>query len=675
MHHPNRPARPKRTSILVRVLAGLALALTGVVLVPAAPALADDGTVGGALSGSTTLAHDGAFAGTPGGPGFFAEISVDATLHWTQPAAVNVHWDADKVRQGRNLDPSVAYTRTSPGSMSITYSLGGSAGYDFGGGVTIAPSISKSITTSGTCNLVAGGSSYTCNLASPDVDIVPTTVPAVPYFSINLANVVTVSPATLATLRTATLGDQPAGTNSLDLGEIAVIDPLQLACRAAAGDSLTYSLGDLSATDGLDISTGVGLDFGLTGPLLEKESVFSTIIPVTSQSTSVAMSGPGGAIDMGALKANNIAPTLGTVTGDNGVEGTAIQFGTSATGPCADGATYSWDWGDGTGHGHTATPQHTYTDNGTYTGQVVVTDTTGLTDTKDFTVHVTNANPNVTVLPGAPVTVAWGQPLTLKAQAVDPGAADQPTLTYAWTFGDGDSIDNGGPTATHSWSSVGPRSPSVLVCDKDNGCTPGNFTVNVRQRTTSLSYTGPQAGTWSVSSPLTASLHDEFGNPVNGQPVVFSVDGSSVGTATTNGQGVASLAYVVTKTAGSHNVSASYAGSPLYVGDTTGVQPFTVSAIATTLTYTGGLSGAPNKVVTVSGKVLDALGRPVPNAPVTFTIGTQSTSATTGSTGVATSTIKLVQKPGFYTLTAHWNGVTGTYLGDTATAQFSLNKK
>jgi hypothetical protein len=215
----------------------------------------------------------------------------------------------------------------------------------------------------------------------------------------------------------------------------------------------------------------------------------------------------------------------------------------------------------------------------------------------------------------------------------------------------------------------------VNVCDKDGACTLKTFTVHVRSHATTLAYTGPQAADFSSTSTLTASLEDEFGAPINNAPVVFKVDGATVGTATTNASGHASLDYVVTKTAGGHTVSASYAGSGLYDADTSADTPFTVSAMASDITYTGGLKGAPNKAVAVSAKVVDALGRPLAGYPVTFTIGSQTVSATTNTAGVAATQIVLTQKPGFYPLTATWAGDPGKYLGDTTTAQFSLNKK
>jgi PKD repeat protein len=659
------------------LMAAVALALAGLVAAPAA-AFADSGSIPTSLQGAGPIGSQ-TYSFTSGALSGSATFAADA--QWSQPAAVAVDWDPDKVRQGRNLDPTVAYTRPSTGTLSITYSVHGDLYLDTDIG-TLHMGLGESITASGPCALETSGAAYSCHLESGDVHVFdPSDFGyGLPYLDLNMIADVTVTPDALATLRTAKTPSQIVGTHQLNLGESSQVDPLLVGCKIPAGDDLAYQLGGFSSTPGLHVVSKVGIHAGFIVPVAPpapgyRLEVYSDTVTVATSDASLDMTGDGGAVDMGAIKANNIAPTLGAVSAPDGVEGTPIQFSTSATGPCADGATYSWDFGDGSGPGHTATPQHRYADNGVYTGQVVVTDTTGLTDTKDFTVQVSNAAPDVTVVPGAPVTVPWGKSLTLKAQAVDPGAADQSTLTYDWDFADGDSIDNGGPSETHSWASVGDRLPTVNVCDKDGACTLKTFTVHVRSHATTLSYTGPQAGTFSGTSTLTASLQDEFGAPINNAPVVFSVDGSPVGTATTNASGQATLDHVVTKTAGAHTVSAAYAGSTLYDAAGTGSVPFAVAAMASRITYTGGLSGAPNKATAVSAKVVDALGRPLPGYVVTFVIGSQSKTATTNSNGVAATTITLSQKPGFYPLTASWVGDPGRYLGDTTSAQFSLNKK
>jgi PKD repeat protein len=662
-------------------VAVLALALGGVVAT-ASSAAADSGAIPTALHGSGSLGSETASA-TSGA--LTGSITASASMAWDQSAVVGVTWDPDDVRQGRHLDPSDDYDRVLPGQMSITYSVSGSVGIDTGdlAGVLSFGFGPASLTASGPCDLKAGGPDYTCHLESGSVGIVDPSVFAVfsPYLDGKMVADVTVTPDELASLRTASAGGQALGTHNLALTDDAVVDPLLVDCNAGVGDHLDYALGDFSTTAGLHVVSSVELEVGAIAPNPITVTpgfhlaFFTGQIPVATTDLDVTMSGAGGSVDLGAIQANNIAPTLGAVSAPDGVEGTPIQFATSATGPCAAGATYTWDFGDGSGAGHTATPQHEYADDGVYTGQVVVTDSSGLTDTEDFTVHVSNAAPDVTVVPGAPVTVPWGKPLTLKAQAVDPGAADQSTLTYDWDFADGDSIDNGGPSETHSWASVGDRAPTVNVCDKDGACTLKTFTVHVRSHATTLSYTGPQAADFSSTSTLTASLEDEFGAPINNAPVVFSVDGTPVGTATTNASGHASLDYVVTPTAGARTVSASYAGSSLYDGDTSATAPFAVSSMASSITYTGGLKGAPNKATAVSARVVDALGRPLGGYVVTFVIGGQSKTAVTNANGVAATTITLNQKPGYYPLTASWAGDPGKYLGDSTSAQFSLNKK
>jgi hypothetical protein len=689
MLHPRSFYRVRATTRTGRRVTGLAavlaLSVSGLVGLTAAPALADSGTIPTALAGSGNIGSEtygfnsGALSGS-------ATFSADA--QWGQPAVVSVDWDPDKVRQGRNLDPTVAYTRPISGILSIEYTVSGDLYLDTDLFGQLHMGVSKSITTSGTCALKTSGSAYSCHLESGDVDVFDPSDYAIgfPYLTLKMVSDVTVTPDALDTLRTAKTPSQVLGTNNLSLGEDPVTDPLLVGCKVPAGDDLTYQLGDFSSTPGLHVASGVNVTAGVIAPDLvppppplppgfHLELVNHTFNVANSEAT-LDMTGPGGSVDMGAIKPNNIPPTLGAISiSPNATEGTPVQFATSATGPCAAGATYSWDFGDGSGPGHTATPQHTYADNGVWTGQVVVTDTTGLTDTKDFTVDVSNVAPNVTVVPGAPVTVPWGKPLTLKAQAVDPGAADQSTLTYDWDFADGDSIDNGGPSETHSWATVGDRSPTVNVTDKDGANTLKSFTVHVRSHATTLAYTGPQAADYSSTSTLTASLEDEFGSPINNAPVVFYVDGSSVGTATTNASGHASLNYVVTKTAGNHTVSASYAGSALFDLSASAVDPFVVSPMASKITYTGGLKGAPNKPTSVSAKVVDPLGRPLAGYTVTFVIGSQSKTAVTDANGVGAATITLTQKPGFYTLTASWPGDPGKYLGDSTSAQFSLNKK
>jgi PKD repeat protein len=675
-----------RSRRFTRLGAGIAtLALIGAgTVIAAAPAMADTGGNPITISGNQLIGDETEQFDTSTLSG---SAGVSATAHWSQPAAVSVDWNPDLVRQGRSVDPSVGYQRTATGTLSIDYKVQATltlhSGDPFG---DVDASFSKTLTATGPCNLRADSTSYTCHLESGSVGILDPGEwlgVGLPYVDGSLQSEVTIDPQAIATHRTATTSSGiDLGSADLALGENPQTDALSVGCRIPAGDTVAYAHGGLSANPGIHVDTNLALTVGiyLPNPVTVTPGIATDIYTGTTtiahSDSSIAMTGDGDSLNLGAVKANNIPPTLGAVTmSPNAVEGSAVSFQTSATGPCTAGATYSWDFGDGSSPGHTSSPKHVYPDNGTYTGQVVVTDTTGLTDRQDFTVDVANAAPNVTVIPGAPVTVPWGKPLTLQAQAVDPGSADQSTLTYAWNFDDGDSIANGGTSATHQWAGPGDRTPTVTVTDKDGGSTTKTFTVHVRAHDTTVSYTGPNSGRYNVPMTLTGSLVDEFGTPVTGAPMAFSVDGTVVGTATTDAAGHASLGYSPQALAGAHTIAVAYAGSTKFTADASATEPLQIGADQTTLTYTGGVKGAPNKAVAVSATLVDSQGRPLPGQSIAFAIGSQHVTASTNASGVAAASITLNQKPAYYPLSASFAGQTGKYQSASFSGQFSLNKK
>src|SRR3954454_8856203 len=154
---------------------------------------------------------------------------------------------------------------------------------------------------------------------------------------------VPVTPQALASLRTASAAGQTLGTHALSLGEDPVVDPLVVRCTAGSGDTLDYALGDLNRAAGLHGVRRVGpaVRATLPNPITVTpgfhQAFFTDTTPVAPSDFGIAMSGPGGSLALGAIKPNNIAPTLGSVSAPDGVEGSPIQFSTSATGPCAAG--------------------------------------------------------------------------------------------------------------------------------------------------------------------------------------------------------------------------------------------------------------------------------------------------------------------------------------------------
>ena len=618
---------------------------------------------------------------------FNASASLATSVQWSQPALLGVSFDPNKVRQGQHLDPQDTFAATGgAGTMTATYSVSAQAGFDYSGSTYDVSFGPITFTASGPCQLMASGGNYTCNLSSSSITVFQlcpdvlgeSTCPFAPEVTAQIVATATVTPDGAHTLRTATIGGNPAGTNPLSLDESPTTDPYYLPCNSPVGDDLSYNLGNYTSNQGISLSTGLQFNVSISvpappDPFFPYVGVDTATVPISTGTGTAQMTGTGATVDMGNVQPNNVPPVLTTGSSYSGNEGSPIQFAASATGPCAAGATYAWKFSDG-GTAFGANPVHTFTGPGTYSGTVTVTDTTGLTASQDFTVTVADLPPVVSVLPAA-ATIAWGRDLTIQTQALDPGTSQQPYLTYAWNFGDATPVVIGGASETHSWSTPGTYNVSVNVCDPENLCTLGNTTITVRKRATTVAYTGSNAGTYSAPTTLSGSLVDEFGNPVNGETLSFTLN-SPAGSATTGSTGVASMTVPVGLSAGTYGVSTAFAGDSLYTASSSAVGSYTVSTMATSLSYTGSLTGKPNGTIPLSVTLTDALGRPLAGMSVVFHVGSQTTAAVvTNASGVAATTLKLTQKPGTYPLSVTYAGVAGLYNASTASAVFKLNSK
>ena len=92
----------------------------------------------------------------------------------------------------------------------------------------------------------------------------------------------------------------------------------------------------------------------------------------------------------------------------------------------------------------------------------------------------------------------------------------------------------------------------------------------------------------------------------------------------------------------------------------------------TVTTYTGDTSGDYHDSVTLSGTLVDqATSGPLAGEPLTFTIGSQSCSASTDFSGAASCSLVLNQVPGAYTVTASFAG-DSVYGPSSATQPFTI---
>ena len=110
-------------------------------------------------------------------------------------------------------------------------------------------------------------------------------------------------------------------------------------------------------------------------------------------------------------------------------------------------------------------------------------------------------------------------------------------------------------------SNAGAASVSATV---DNQTVTAQLTVDKSTSNISIS---DMNGTNKNSTNLNATLTDEKGNPIAGQKVTFSVNGTDIGSATTNSKGIASLDYTPASS-GKFTVTASFSGSDDYLSST-----------------------------------------------------------------------------------------------------------
>jgi PKD repeat protein len=151
-------------------------------------------------------------------------------------------------------------------------------------------------------------------------------------------------------------------------------------------------------------------------------------------------------------------------------------------------ASYSFDWGDGTGSSGeqpNATADHTYTKVGTWPAVVTVRDTAGKASTATVPITVTApAPPPVDNPPAAALSVSpqsGTAPLSVTADASASTDNDATGIaSYAFDFGDGSTVAaQSASTVQHSYSTAGTYSLTVTVTDTAGQTTTASASVTV----------------------------------------------------------------------------------------------------------------------------------------------------------------------------------------------------
>ena len=663
--------RSPKTAVLALCLAALtAVSVPGLALA----ASANDSFALPVVSGSANIGG-WKVVGVEPTTGTVFDLDITAHATWTGSLAAAVGWDTNDVRQGGDLNVS----RVSPiqsGHINVLWAITGTVSPLGLGDIDIG-TIPFAADNVGCMPLLAG-SSYDCTASSSQVSVVNTPgVPNSPYVKFALEATFTITPEGATASRSLSINGVPAVSDAdVSLTNAPQLESADIPCSAPVGADVAYSLSDVHYTPDVHVAQGphiiIGLRDGAFGAI-ELPALYDAPYGFQVQTDPLFdLTGNGHTTDLGTIQANNIAPAADPGQSMyTGTQGAPITFvGLNSSSACGF-PTLRWDFSDG-GVAYGGLPQHTFQGSGLYSGLLTATDATGLTSSTAFAIQVANADPIANA--GPDTSAAWGKPVQFNGSAVD-GADDLATLSYAWSFGDGSPSATGGPSVIHTYATPGVYTATFTVKDKHGAIGSDTRTVTVGQRSTTGSFLGSN-GTYDTAGSLSASFADQFGNPVVGRTIQFSVDGNGVGSAQTNASGVAILAWTPAVNAGSHNVSAAFAGDSSY-GAATANGSITVDKKATSVVYNGSLSGGPNKSVTLQAVLKDATGKALAGRTITFKLGAQTASAVTDANGVAKTTLQLTQKNGNYSLTATF-APTGLddlrYTGGAAAATFSLKK-
>ncbi|GAA5204392.1 PKD domain-containing protein [Microbacterium jejuense] len=689
MFHSAYSGRRVRGGIaaLTTALVAAALTLVGV----AAPASAANPSTTLSFDGSATLQDYGFAAGCdtciPGDDGVGVRLTASVKAHWSPTATMSYQYSQSLLRQGQTLD---LVDKLTPGSgpLTLTWGLDGDVGlYNFteagqpsfpdaGSEEDVAP-FHASVSETTTCPLkLSGDGNYSCQATHTFTVLDATFLGQGVVVSVPLTTTLQITPDGVTTVRSITFGAGSPLTGNLQFdgpSPSSVADPVQVPCTVPSGNDLIYDLTGSETSPSFDATTTVNIKVDVT-VVFTVNVVDETIATIGPESGQMVLTAPSAPVDFGAVLPNNVPPDIELAASFSGAEGQEIEFDASGTtSVCGDALAYVWNFSDG-GTEFGATPKHKFADNGSYTGMLTVTDTTGNSSKQSFTVSVSNVAPVSNA--GPDTSAVWGRNVAFNGSAVDPGSVDQATLAYTWDFGDGTpSATSGGASATHAYAEPGSYVATLVACDKNGACSPASArTITVGKRNVTVSYLGATSGTFDTPVPMSASVVDQFGNAVNSAPVAFAIGSENEGTIGTNSSGIAGVTPTTQLPAGSYTASASYAGSAKYNAGAAS-SPFAVGVKATSVTYTGAVTGGPNKVITLSAVVKDAAGKAVAGAPVTFTLGSQTASATANGNGIAATTLKLAQKNGTYTLTASYGGLGGKYAPSSTVVTFKLQAK
>ena len=347
-------------------------------------------------------------------------------------------------------------------------------------------------------------------------------------------------------------------------------------------------------------------------------------------------------------------------------EGDIISFSGIFIDPgTADTHTIEWDFGDGTQVAKgTLTPTHTYTDNGTFIITLTVTDDGGASTTDTLNMTVENVAPIVDAC--VDQIANEGDIVSFVGNFTDPGTAD--THLIEWDFGDATPISSGTLTPTHTYTDNGTYVVNLTVTDDDGASTSDTLIVTVNNVAPVLDECADQTVQWGYTMTFSRSFTDPGDDYWTAE--IDWGDGSQE-------EGILS-SKIITATH-VYSIPGEYICNLTVRDDDGGVgsgdMQITVTTRATELEYIGDLSAQYSDYINLKVQLNDpGNNNPLPDRSISFILGTQTATATTGSDGIATTSFKLDQPAGSYDIKAEFAG-DDSYSPDSDTKVMQISKE
>jgi hypothetical protein len=227
------------------------------------------------------------------------------------------------------------------------------------------------------------------------------------------------------------------------------------------------------------------------------------------------------------------------------------------------------------------------------TWKCVVTPNDGSADgpTDDDQVTILNSAPVLDPIGSGSELVKWGNLLTFIAQATD---VDGDTLIFSLLdepTGASINASTGNFTWTPTSGQIGSHTFTVKVCDSGSPviCDGQVISVTVGKRATTLAYGGDSAEQYSDPATVAATLTDNGGgslqgNPIGGKTITFTI-GTQSTPATTDGSGIATGYITLNQVPGiAYTVNSAFAGDAYYEASSD-TDPFTITKENATMAF------------------------------------------------------------------------------------------